>query len=93
MKDEIFFDVRHQSGAPIIRLHRQGEKVIVSETSDKAKPTPIMMDSPSGRFQPIAIEGHREFSEDLAPRRHKLSELFGRWDLIEPFDRLAKALD
>ena len=91
--DEIFFDVRHQSEMPVLRLHRQGDEVTVSETSDKGKPAPIMMDSPSAKFQPIVIEAHREFPQDLAACRDKLSELFGRWDLVEPFDRLTKALE
>ncbi len=93
IQDEIFFDVRHQSETPMIRLRRQGEEVTVSDTSDKAKQAPIVMDSPSGKFQPIIMEAHREFPQDSAACRERLSELFARWDLIEPFDRLSKVLE
>lgn len=91
--DEIFFDVRHHSETAVIRLRRQGEEVTVSGSSDAAKPASIVMDSPSGKFQPIIMETHREFPQDSAAFRDRLSELFGRWDLIEPFDRLTKALE
>ena len=93
IKDEIFFDVRHHSETAVIRLRRQGEEVTVSDSSDAAKAAPVVMDSPSGKFQPIIMETHREFPQDSAACRERLSELFGRWDLIEPFDRLTKALE
>jgi hypothetical protein len=91
--DEIFFDVRRHSDAPVTRLRRQGEQVTVSDRSDGATPAPIVMDSSSGKFQPLVMETHREFPGDSASCRERLNELFGRWDLIEPFDRLTKALE
>ena len=91
--DEIFFDVRRHSEVAVIRLRRQGEEVTVRDSNGTAKATPIVMDSPSGKFEPIVIEAHREFSHDSAAYGERLIELFGRWDLIEPFDRLTKALE
>jgi hypothetical protein len=91
--DEIFFDVRRHSEVAVVRLRRQGEEVTVSDSSDPAKAKPTVMDSPSGKFQPIVMEAHREFAEDSVACCERLIELFGRWDLIEPFDRLTKALE
>ena len=93
IQDEIFFDVRRDIEVPVVRLRRQGEEVTVNDSSDSAKITPTVMDSPSGKFQPIVMEAHREFAQDSAAWRYQLNDLFGRWDLIEPFDRLTKALE
>ena len=93
IRDEIFFDVRRHIEVAVVRLRRQGEEVTVSDSSDRAKITPTVMDSPSGKFQPIVMEAHREFAQDSAACRYQLIDLFGRWDLIEPFDRLTNALE
>ena len=85
--------MRRHSEVAVIRLRRQGEEVTVRDSNGTAKAAPIVMDSPSGKFEPIVIEAHREFSHDSAAYGERLIELFGRWDLIEPFDRLTKALE
>lgn len=92
IQDEMFFDVRHHSEMPVIRLRRQGEQVTLSGSSDAEKPAPVIMGSASGKFQPIIMEAHWQFADDSAACRERLNELFGRWDLIEPFERLTRAL-
>ena len=93
IQDEIFVDVRHHSEMPVVRLRRQGAKVTVSDSSKAEKSAPVVMGSTSGKFQPIIMETHRQFPDDSAACREKLSELFARWDLIEPFERLTTALE
>lgn len=91
IQDGLFFDLRHKKEIPLIRLRRQGADVKVSDDREKAKP--IIISSASGRFDPVVIEAHWQFADDMDLSQERLRELFGRWDLIEPFDRLTKGLE
>lgn len=92
VQESLFFDLRHKTDLPVVSLRRQGADVKVSsEEGEKSKP--VVMSSESGKFDPIIVETHWQFSGDMDYSREKLRELFGRWDLIEPFERLTKGLD
>jgi hypothetical protein len=93
IQDEVFFDLRNHTETPLVRIRRQGTQVKMTGSDESKKSASIVIDSTTGKFQPVILEAHRQFPNDLAAWREKLSQLFGRWDLIEPFDRLAKALD
>jgi hypothetical protein len=92
VQESLFFDVRHKTETPVVRLRRQGTDVKLSgEDGEKVKP--VVMASESGKFDPIIVEAHWQFTGDLDYSREKLHELFGRWDLVEPFERLTKGLE
>lgn len=92
IQEEVFFDVRHHTELSVVRLRRQGTQVKVSGDGAEKTHTTVM-DSPSGKFQPVVMEAHREFRGDAESSGARLRELFARWDLLEPFERLARALD
>jgi hypothetical protein len=92
IQESLFFDLRHKADTPIVRLKRQGVDVkLSSEEGEKAKP--VVLSSDSGKFDPIVMEAHWQFPGDLDYTREKLRDLFGRWDLVEPFERLTKGLE
>ena len=92
IQENLFFDLRHKTDTPVVRLRRQGADVkLSSEEAEKAKP--LVMASESGKFDPIVMEAHWQFVGDMDYSREKLRELFGRWDLVEPFERLTKGLE
>jgi hypothetical protein len=76
----------------MIRLWRQGEQVRVQATGDQEQPNSVLS-CVTGKFQPIVVEAHWQFRGDAETCAARLSEMFGRWDLIEPFERLNRALE
>ena len=52
-----------------------------------------MLSSVSGKFDPVVISIHPEFSDDKEVARQLLTEVFNRQDLAEPFTRVLTALE
>jgi len=92
IQDAVFFDVRLHLETALVRLWRQGEQVILQPTGEQAQ-TNAVLNCATGKFQPIVSEPHWQFRGDSESYGPQLSEMFGRWDLIEPFDRLNRALE
>ncbi len=80
--DEAYFDVRHKISVPVIRIAKP------SGSKSKA----LLIQSASGKFDQVEIEAHLKFASDLDSVSERLRDLFGRWDLNEPFQRLAEGL-
>jgi len=80
--DEAYFDVRHKVSVPVIRVAR----------SNGSKSKALLIQSASGKFAQVEIEAHLKFAADLDSAGERLRDLFGRWDLTEPFQRLAEGL-
>ena len=88
--DEAYFDVRHKVTAPVIRVtHPSAPK---TKQEDQSKSKSLLIQSASGRFAQVVIEAHWKFAADLDSTGERLRDLFGRWDLTEPFQRLAEGL-
>jgi hypothetical protein len=88
--DDAYFDVRHKISAPVIRVARaSGAK---AKQDDQAKTKSLLLQSASGKFAQVEIEAHWKFSGDFDSCADRLRDLFGRWDLTEPFQRLAEGL-
>ena len=88
--DEAYFDVRHRVSTPVIRVARQGGSK--AKQDDQAKSKSLLLQSASGKFDQVEIEAHWKFAADLDSSGERLRDLFGRWDLTEPFQRLAEGL-
>ncbi len=54
--------------------------------------SPILLSSASGRFEPVVITAHADHEEERDSQRAALAEVFGRHNLLEPFERIATAL-
>lgn len=88
--DEAYFDVRHNISAAVVHVARpSGSK---AKGDDQPKSKSLLLQSASGKFAQVEIEAHWKFAADLDSFGERLSELFGRWDLTEPFQRLNEGL-
>lgn len=88
--DDAYFDVRHKISSPVIRVARTSG--VKAKQDDQAKTKSLLLQSPTGKFAQVEIEAHWKFSGDLDSCGDRLRELFSRWDLTEPFQRLAEGL-
>jgi hypothetical protein len=88
--DEAYFDVRYKIPTPVIRVSRPGTPKTKQE--DRAKYKSLVLQSASGKFAQVEIEAHWNFAADLDSSGERLRDLFGRWDLAEPFKRLSDGL-
>jgi len=93
IQDGLFFDLRHKTDTAVVRLRRQGSDVKLRGDDEGDKAKPVLMASESGKFDPIVMEAHWQFAGDIDFCQDRLRELFGRWDLVEPFERLSKGLE
>ncbi len=88
--DDAYFDVRQKVSVPVIRVARlNGAK---SKQEDQPKSRLQTLQSASGKFAQVEIEAHWKFEGDLDSCGDRLRDLFARWDLVEPFQRLAEGL-
>lgn len=92
IQDSLFFDVRLHSGTSLVRVWRQGEQVRLQSTDDEQKSN-VALSCATGKFQPIVCEPHWQFRSDSETATPLLSEMFTRWDIVEPFERLNRALE
>ncbi len=93
VSESMFLDLRHNVDVPVVRVRRQGNEVKVTAEDDGQTNQIFVMDCESGRFDPVIVEAHWKFPDDTNSCAVLLKELFGRWDVIEPFDRLHKGLE
>lgn len=73
-------------------MRRQGEAIQVGRGESQESRQDILP-AVEGRFQPIIITAHREYPDDLTQWRNTLLEIFSYVDLLEPFDRIAVAIE
>lgn len=88
--DDAYFDVRHKVSTPVIRVARNS--AMKAKQDDQAKTKSRLLQSAYGKFAQVEIEAHWKFSGDLDSCRDRLRDLFGRWDLTEPFQRVSEGL-
>jgi len=93
VQEALFFDLRCKTDTPLVRVRRQGSDVNVRGDDEGDKPKPVVIASDSGRFEAVVMEPHWQFTGDTDFCRERMRGLFGRWDLVEPFDRLTKGLE
>lgn len=91
---EFLLDLQSSSSCPVVFIARAGEAIEVeTSTGPGRRWIRRRLSSPSGRFQPIDIQMSEEWSEELDAIRPKVEDIFARLDLLEPFDRIAQALE
>src|SRR6266700_637974 len=93
VSESMFLDLRHNVDVPVVRVRRQGNEVKVTAEDDGQTNQIFVMDCESGRFDPVIVEAHWKFPDDTNSCAVLLKELFGRWDVIDPSDRLHKGLE
>jgi hypothetical protein len=89
ISDDHFFDLRCKSAFPVIMVSAS-KAALRAKNSEHSKT--LLIQSSSGKFSELEIEAHAKFPADLDSSGDRLRDLFGRWDLTEPFQRLAEGL-
>jgi len=74
----------------VIRVASPGGSKVKQEERPNSKS--LLLQSASGKFAQVEIEAHWKFAADLDSSGERLRDLFGRWDLTEPFQRLTEGL-
>jgi hypothetical protein len=91
---EFLLAVRTGSSGPAVFIRRVGEALeIKTSGSSEGESKRERIDCPTGRFQPVMITPHYEYSDDLNSAREILEGVFTYLDPIEPFERMAKAIE
>jgi hypothetical protein len=85
-----FLDMRISVAQPVLLLSRQGVTLTVAE-SGQLKTVRELINSPSGKFEPIVVTSHWEYGADLRITQ-QLRTLCTSIDLMEPFDRIQHAI-
>jgi hypothetical protein len=86
-----FIELRKAIQKPLLVVAKQGATLAAEQDTD----TPVkseLLASPSGKFEPIVLTCHWEHADDIDATLPNLGTLFSRFDLIEPFERIANAL-
>jgi len=85
----IDFDLPADSGKDEDR--GKSEEDVLGGQDTSGEPASIL-DSASGRFEPVVLLCHRDHPEDMQQARQILRPMFQTRDVLEPFDRLQTAL-
>jgi hypothetical protein len=94
VQKEFLLGVRKGSPCPVVFIRRAGETIEVTPIDDSERSQKReKVECSTGRFQPIVLVSHPEFADDVANVRETVEKVFGYLDLIEPFDRMTKAVD
>lgn len=77
---------------------RNGSKDALSDedtdTQGEAGETtgPVLLESTSGKFEPVVVSSHFRFGRDVTEAREILKPIFATKSIIEPFERIQSAL-
>ena len=72
-------------------VRRQGAE-LGAATAGSDGGSPVLVDSPSGGFDPIVVQAFRKHSGDAAAALPILKEASDHFDPLEPFERILRAL-
>jgi hypothetical protein len=89
--EKTFLPLRKRLEIPVLWVGKHADSANV--LPQEAKADDYIVTSPSGSFEPIFVTAHRDFLSELAEARKKLADVMAERDLLEPFQRLAVALD
>ncbi len=83
-------DVHRSAECPVALLRRAGETFGFQADG---RPAGSRIDSPSGRFQPLAMDLPPGKAADEERTQQLVEAAFNYVDLLEPFERITKALE
>jgi len=94
VSDEFLVDVREFIPCPVIHIQRAGDAIEV-KTEGVSGPGWVkrQISSTSGRYQPIIIRTTSDHEDDIERARASVEDAFSHMDLLEPFERITKALE
>jgi hypothetical protein len=90
--NEYLLGVKSATACPVVFIRRAGEAIEIKGANGQSTAGRERIDSTSGRFQPIIIEGYPE-TDDARSGREILEKVFAYLDPLEPFERMGKAIE
>ena len=91
---DFLLGVRSGSPGPTVFIRRAGEAIEIKTIGgSESKSKRERIDCSSGRFQPVVIIPHYEYADDINSAKEILERVFTYLDPIEPFERMAKAIE
>jgi len=82
-------ELRHRVHSPILQITKESSLAI---NGDNGSGT-ALLSSASGQFEPVVLVAQKEFATDIPTSMPVLTRVFNRFDLLEPFKRVATALE
>jgi hypothetical protein len=92
VRREFLLGVRLWLDTPVVFIQRLGEAIEVADVKMSDRPVKTRVDCRTGRFQPIQISAFRDTSDDLSAVIPLVQNVYSEIDLLEPFDRMDRAL-
>lgn len=89
LKDDSFLGVRPASPCPVAVVRRAGTAIDVRSATDNNPLQKTRLESLAGRFQPIVVEAN---GSECQVAQNLLQNIFGNLDPLEPFERMASAV-
>jgi hypothetical protein len=94
VRDEYLLEVRSAAGLPTVLTRHSGEAIEVKATSESdTAVNQQKISHPHGRFTSITCQVHSRFPGDMEYVRKVLESIFEYVDPLEPFERIALAVD
>lgn len=93
VRDRKLLEMRPHIGIPVIAISKDDEIDALNNSDEKSERSKSILSSEGGRFEPIIISAHKDYLKEREEWRSKLSEVFKKHDLLEPFSRISSALN
>lgn len=90
---EYLLEVRKAISYPVVYVRRTGEAIDLNVPYGHTTLKRERVDCPNGKFQPIVLTPHPNFDDDVKVAREILEDIFNYLDPLEPFERMAKAIE
>jgi hypothetical protein len=81
--------LRHRVHSPILQIAKESSIAIDGNNGNGT----ALLSSASGQFEPVVLVAQKEFATDIPTCMSVLTKVFNRFDLLEPFKRVANALE
>ncbi|SRR5581483_1100626 len=81
--------LRGKVNIPVLQITKESG-ITVSDGNDNKT---AMLSSNSGQFEPVVVVAYKDAGNDIQTAIPILTQVFNRFDLVEPFQRVITALD
>jgi len=90
VQDEDLLWLRPGVSIPVVQIAKESA---ISVEGNGAGSRAAMLSSNSGKFDSVVLLAHKEFGHDIGSVSPILIQVFNRFDLVEPFQRVVAALE
>lgn len=84
-------ELRKEIDTPTLFVSKVGDIINLS-SSNEINNEKFKLEDSSGQFQPLNLQAHISFRDDLKQAQELANSLFVNFDLAEPFDRMLKSI-